>query len=685
MQADTQLFFVTKSPTAIFFGRKFQMQLEKKQSPSRPKRSDIKVQRNQQLAQLLSDIKERLANKEEPNLDRTDLKFKLRKALIEPDEYDPNGYERILGISDLRSINYLSRGIELAKTVCRIKVTGAFGDWFGTGFLVGHGLLVTNNHVIPSKRDAGRAMAEFDHENDLDGAVKAPIRFKITESDLFYTNPDLDVTFVSLAELSEERVPIKRFGRLPLLPLSGKAVHGEWVTIIQHPGGQTKQIAINSSQVIELKRGTKFEGFNVEDFVHYTTDTEPGSSGAPVFNDQWQVVAIHHKAVPKPGFKVDFDLRGTDRYAEIPWIANEGIRISAIFRQLQNERLGNPDAAIVLARLEHSIGMSPGVPALGVNRITNTKPDDVPFEAEHWANAELAPKLGYMADFLSTELPLARIVGRRNAAKAARLVGADNFILDYLHFSSVIHKDRRFPLMTAVNIHGALLRNPGERSNGWRRDKRMADDFQADEAFYRYREGSDPVHFSRGHLVRRLDPCWGTEEEAKTAELHTFHYTNAAPQVQHYNDVDWGNLEDYLLNRAQTAEQKMTVFTGPVFRSSDPQFRRNGDKTTSWQIPVSYWKVAVLQKFPDDIAVAAFVIGQLDYLRPLYEKQVFSRLSPYSDAEIQSPTIQTTVEVVEALTGLNFTALRGADRFAGLPELTSRDIRFITSGSDIVI
>ncbi len=30
-----------------------------------------------------------------------------------------------------------------------------------------------------------------------------------------------------------------------------------------------------------------------------TTDTAPGSSGSPVFNDQWEVVALHHMGVPK--------------------------------------------------------------------------------------------------------------------------------------------------------------------------------------------------------------------------------------------------------------------------------------------------------------------------------------------------------------------------------------------------
>ncbi|MFF3249309.1 DNA/RNA non-specific endonuclease [Streptomyces sp. NPDC002870] len=34
----------------------------------------------------------------------------------------------------------------------------------------------------------------------------------------------------------------------------------------------------------------------------------------------------------------------------------------------------------------------------------------------------------------------------------------------------------------------------------------------------------------KGHLVRRLDPVWGTGREAETANSDTFHCTNAAPQ-----------------------------------------------------------------------------------------------------------------------------------------------------------
>jgi len=37
--------------------------------------------------------------------------------------------------------------------------------------------------------------------------------------------------------------------------------------------------------------------------VQYTTSTEPGSSGSPVFNDDFEVVAIHHSGgmLAEPG------------------------------------------------------------------------------------------------------------------------------------------------------------------------------------------------------------------------------------------------------------------------------------------------------------------------------------------------------------------------------------------------
>ena len=202
----------------------------------------------------------------------------------------------------------------------------------------------------------------------------------------------------------------------------------------------------------------------------------------------------------------------------------------------------------------------------------------------------------------------------------------------------MIRADRKFPLFTAVNIDGDRLVHPGKRKDTWRRDARIADEFQPDGDFYEKAKGMDPVQFSRGHQVRLLDPCWSLLSkkanalaESQLASEDTFHYTNAAPQVQGYNDVDWGDLEDYLLDKAQTSKKLLTVFTGPIYRKDDPSYGKKR-KGGPWKIPLSFWKVAVIQKTPNRVAAAAFIVGQTQYVQALYEAKVFSGLKPYTQS-----------------------------------------------------
>ena len=260
----------------------------------------------------------------------------VRKSLIETSDRDPNGLERVLGISDLCSINFLARGLEAAKAVARIRVRrdDGFGEWYGTGFLVAPGLLLTNHHVLSSEDQAALSVAEFNFQHDLHG-VEAPRRaYNLTPSRLFFTDSGLDCSFVEVAPRSFEGMPLMEFGHLPLIPASGKAIDGEWVSMIQHPGGQPKQIAIRDSQIVTLTDEDAVN-INLEDFIHYTTDSEPGSSGAPVLNDQWQVVALHHRGVPdlnargqrlaRDGKSVWTKDKGEEQKG---WIANEGVRIT---------------------------------------------------------------------------------------------------------------------------------------------------------------------------------------------------------------------------------------------------------------------------------------------------------------------------------------------------------------------
>ena len=97
------------------------------------------------------------------------------------------------------------------------------------------------------------------------------------------------------------------------------------------------------------------------DFVaHYTGDTQPGSSGAPVFSDLWEVIALHHSGVPDETANGQYLTHSgapwnplTDpEMRTVVWIANEGIRISRIVRHLEGlpEHLlaqGQPGAHLI--------------------------------------------------------------------------------------------------------------------------------------------------------------------------------------------------------------------------------------------------------------------------------------------------------------------------------------------------
>ncbi|MBW3542890.1 MAG: endonuclease [Planctomycetes bacterium] len=88
-------------------------------------------------------------------------------------------------------------------------------------------------------------------------------------------------------------------------------------------------------------------GFPDERFLHYETDTAPGSSGSPVFNDQWEVVGLHHSGVPKrdsAGRILARDgsvWRSESGEHQIDWIANEGVRVAAILADLRSRPLNS--------------------------------------------------------------------------------------------------------------------------------------------------------------------------------------------------------------------------------------------------------------------------------------------------------------------------------------------------------
>ena len=230
--------------------------------------------------------------------------------LLPPDDA---GLEKIFGINHLKSIAWLRRGLDVARSVGRIVTP----EGLGTGFLIKGDSVLTNHHVIPNERIAKDSCIEFGYEEDLVGTVSRGHTYALSRHQV-WSNPELDYTIVTI-EPDSGLPALSTWGTLEL-DTACTLSPGDHVTIIQHPQGGPKQIAVTANQVVNI----------YEHRLQYTTDTLPGSSGAPVFNDDWRVVAIHHAG----GNRV-VNARGDRMFA------NEGILVSHILSDSELCRRGD--------------------------------------------------------------------------------------------------------------------------------------------------------------------------------------------------------------------------------------------------------------------------------------------------------------------------------------------------------
>ena len=242
--------------------------------------------------------------------------------------------ERIIGKSDLMPANFLKRGAIAAACIGRIQMyLGGKRIGFGTGFLVDDRLLLTNNHVLPKMAIAAESLIEMNFEEDSDGTSKTSVVFELDPDYFFVTNKELDYSLVGVKPTSKSGTSLSQYGYIPLLGGRGKVLVGELINIVQHPGGEAKQLAMRENRLIDI----------FDNYLHYETDTAAGSSGACLFNDQWLAIGIHHAGVPKKDkdgkvLKKNGKVWQKDDPEEtIDYFANEGIRLSSILMDVTEQ------------------------------------------------------------------------------------------------------------------------------------------------------------------------------------------------------------------------------------------------------------------------------------------------------------------------------------------------------------
>ncbi len=233
----------------------------------------------------------------------------------------------------------------VARFVGRVHIRSASGaeSGFGTGFMVSPRLLLTNNHVRRNAAEARFSEVEFDFQSDRFGRMLTVVTFGLEPDVFFLTDRGLDFTLVAVRPRSQTGIELKLYGWNRLLEDEGKAIEGNPLNIIQHPRGEPKQLAIRSNNLLDV----------LDNFAHYETDTEPGSSGSPVFNDLWEVIGLHHSGVPKTDATGNLLAKDGsiwhpgDPPNRLDWVANEGVRISQLVKHLKAQSLTGQKADLL--------------------------------------------------------------------------------------------------------------------------------------------------------------------------------------------------------------------------------------------------------------------------------------------------------------------------------------------------
>ena len=257
-------------------------------------------------------------------------------------------------------------------------------------------------------------------------------------------------------------------------------------------------------------------------------------------------------------------------------------------------------------------------------------PGDAPEQVE--IDPDYASRLGYDPRFLGPDLHFPTVTNRAIGDPAPLRRGRGHE-LKYHHFSAIMNAQRRFAFVTGVNIDGSLARELDRDGDRWLFDPRMSEEYQVGEELYKKND------LDRGHLVRRLDPCWGKSSRLRLfAASDTFHFTNCSPQHARFNQSQhtWAGLENYILSNAVAERAQISVFTGPVFSASDPKYR-------GILLPKQFWKV-VAYLADERLCAAAYLLTQRNLLTDLESAISFG---PYR-------TFQVAVRRVEQLTGIEF-------------------------------
>ena len=181
------------------------------------------------------------------------------------------------------------KALEARNIVGRIE--SPQGTSIGTGFLVGHGLLLTCDHVF-RKTNVRQAWVRFGCKDKYSCQSKPAF--------------ELDLKFVSHRSQSDHALlrikPLpnsKPLQPIKIQPMDLLVNSGQRIRLIHHPLGEPAVIS-DVGQILQVGA----------DYIDHNLPTAEGSSGAPIFNSNWELIALHQGLLGNRWSNIKDSMRG---------------------------------------------------------------------------------------------------------------------------------------------------------------------------------------------------------------------------------------------------------------------------------------------------------------------------------------------------------------------------------------
>jgi hypothetical protein len=258
--------------------------------------------------------------------------FATTVGAIAPDVYRkqltdhaPGGHlEQFVRAGNLvRWADFTANLLQVQRSVCSIKLSGDKTS-YGTGFLVGPDLLLTNHHVIKPVLEGDGTVSDLHFRFDYTGASpdldyhltaervevvahRPPADLAEEHGALSNARPPAALDYVLLRlpdplgdqpfgprtnAVMVDSLPARGWLPLPAPAAAPTLYADDDLLIAQHPNGRSLRIGMG--QILAVSdHGDRFR---------YNTNTDGGASGAPCFNAKLEAVGLHHYGSEEGGF-----------------------------------------------------------------------------------------------------------------------------------------------------------------------------------------------------------------------------------------------------------------------------------------------------------------------------------------------------------------------------------------------